>query len=62
MKRRRTLPPGSRHHEYWCAIFVGRPCNCEDPPRGDRRPIRRLGPGGAEQAKPKARAKQEEVA
>ena len=23
---RRKLPPGTRHHESWCAIFFGEPC------------------------------------
>jgi hypothetical protein len=57
--KRRKLPPWSRHHEYWCAIFDGGRCNCDDdPPRGDERPTKRLGPGGVELRK----AKQEEVA
>ena len=25
MRRRRKLPPWSRHHEDWCAIFLGKP-------------------------------------
>jgi hypothetical protein len=38
---RRKLPPWSRHHEPWCAIFQGRSCDCDDdfgPPRR-RRPL-----------------------
>ena len=37
---KRKLPPWSRHHEYWCNVFVGRPCNCDDGQRPDhpRRP------------------------
>jgi hypothetical protein len=57
--KRRTLPPWSSHHEYWCAIFAGGRCNCDDNPRReDRRPTKRRGPEGGEQAK----AKQEEEA
>jgi hypothetical protein len=56
--KRRTLPPWSRHHEYWCAIFAGGRCNCDDDPPREDRPTRRLGPEGGEQAK----AKQEEEA
>jgi hypothetical protein len=43
----RKLPPGSRHHEDWCAIYRGKPCDCDDD--GDRRPRRRPAPlsGGA---------------
>jgi hypothetical protein len=40
--RRRKLAPGTRHHEYWCAIFNGKPCDCDDdrrPPRGWHRPL-----------------------
>jgi hypothetical protein len=39
--RRRKLPPGTRHHEPWCAIFFGKPCDCDD---DDRRPRRRRPP------------------
>jgi hypothetical protein len=28
--KRRKLPPGSRHHEPWCAIFRGLLCDCDD--------------------------------
>jgi hypothetical protein len=39
--RRRKLPPGSRHHEPWCAIFRGKRCDCADDNDGDndRRPV-----------------------
>jgi len=34
MRRRpptkRKLPPGTRHHEPWCAIFWGKTCDCDD--------------------------------
>ena len=32
--------PGMRHHEYWCAIFNGGRCNCDDDPPGPRIPRR----------------------
>jgi hypothetical protein len=32
--RRRKLPPSTRHHEPWCGVFFGQPCNCDD----DNRP------------------------
>jgi hypothetical protein len=44
---RRKLPPGTRHHEYWCAIFNGGRCNCDDDPPGPPIPRRRLSSGGA---------------
>jgi hypothetical protein len=41
--RRRKLPPGTRHHEPWCAIFYGKACNCDDDdrpkPRRPRPPL-----------------------
>jgi hypothetical protein len=41
---RRKLPPWSRHHETWCAIFRGKSCDCDDdlPPGRRRLPL----PGG----------------
>jgi hypothetical protein len=51
--RRRKLPPGSRHHEEWCAIFRGKSCDCDD---DDRRPPpqhRPLAGGGADTPKKK---------
>jgi hypothetical protein len=52
-RRNKTLPPGSRHHQYWCAIFKDGRCDCDDDP--PPAPRRRRGPssGGA---KPPARA------
>jgi hypothetical protein len=42
--RRRKLPPGTRHHEPWCAVFFGKPCNCDDDdrpkPNRQRPPLR----------------------
>jgi hypothetical protein len=39
---RRKLPPWSRHHQDWCAIFRSRPCDCDDDndrrERGPRNP------------------------
>ena len=58
--KRRKLPPGSRHHEYWCAIFYGRRCNCDD--NGDPpRITRRGGPSGAEPPKKDEKRELEEV-
>jgi hypothetical protein len=40
--RRRKLPPGTRFHEYWCAIYRDRPCDCSDDdhrPPETRRPL-----------------------
>jgi hypothetical protein len=45
--RRRKLPPWSRHHEPWCAVYRGKLCDCDD---DDHRPRYRQGPiagGGA---------------
>jgi hypothetical protein len=30
MRPSKKLPPGSRHHEPWCAIFRGKRCDCDD--------------------------------
>ena len=48
-QRNKTLPPGSRWHQYWCAIFQGRRCDCDEEPPSV--PRRRSGPssGGAKQ-------------
>jgi hypothetical protein len=49
--RRQKLPPGTRHHEPWCAIFFGKSCNCDD---DDHRPPRHRPPplsGGEEPLK-----------
>jgi hypothetical protein len=53
------LPPGSRWHQYWCAIFHGKPCDCDD---DDRPPVtcRLLGGGGA--AAPKKRKRRQVAA
>jgi hypothetical protein len=50
--KRRKLPPGTRHHEYWCAIFYGRPCNCDDDQGRPPRITRRGGAPGAEPSEP----------
>jgi hypothetical protein len=42
---RRKLPPWSRHHETWCAVFRSKPCDCDDLPPGPGRRRRPL-PGG----------------
>ena len=34
MKRKPS--PWSRHHEFWCAIFRGKPCDCDDDSRPSR--------------------------
>jgi hypothetical protein len=44
MKKPKKLPPGSRYHESWCAIFRGKTCDCDDLPPGPRR--RRPPPDG----------------
>jgi hypothetical protein len=46
MPRKRKLPPSSRHHQSWCAIFYGRPCDCDDDLPPNRRRHRPLVPGG----------------
>jgi hypothetical protein len=41
----KKLPPGSRHHQYWCGIFDRCRCDCDDDtwkPGRRRRPL----PGG----------------
>lgn len=56
--KRRKLPPGTRHHEDWCAVYRGEACNCDDDnggPRYRRRPV--AGGGGA----PKREKKLEEA-
>ena len=40
--KRRVLPPGSRHHEPWCAVYQWKICDCDDDrrdPRYRRRPL-----------------------
>jgi len=51
---KRKLPPWSRHHQYWCAIFDGKTCNCDDDNgRGRRRRSPPLSGGGAPKEKEK---------
>jgi hypothetical protein len=42
MRPSKKLPPGSRHHEPWCAFFRGKRCDCDDddhrPPHYRQRP------------------------
>jgi hypothetical protein len=35
--RRRKLPPWSRHHEEWCAVYRGEPCDCDNDTGGRKR-------------------------
>jgi hypothetical protein len=49
-KRNKRLPPGSKWHQYWCGIFAGKRCDCDDgyrPPKPRRRPL--LGGGAVKQ-------------
>ena len=46
-QRNKTLPPGSRWHQYWCAIFRRKPCDCDGPPPRPPRRLRRGGGGAA---------------
>ena len=56
---RRKLPPWSRHHESWCAIFRGKTCDCDD--GGGRRTRRRRNlPLGGGEAPPKQERELEE--
>jgi hypothetical protein len=48
---KRKLPPRSRRHEYWCAIYDGKPCNCDDDGRERRRRNPPLSGGGAPKQK-----------
>jgi hypothetical protein len=56
----RELPRWSRHHESWCAIFRGKPCDCDDdrPPQRRRRP---LSGGGAPAPEREKKRELEEV-
>jgi hypothetical protein len=38
MRPPKKLPPWSRHHESWCAVFRGKPGDCDD---DDHRPASR---------------------
>jgi hypothetical protein len=40
--KRKDLPPWSRHHQPWCAVFFGEPCDCDDDDR--RKPKRQRPP------------------
>jgi hypothetical protein len=42
----RSLPPGTRHQEPWCAIFYGKVCNCDDDRPKPGRPRQPLKGGG----------------
>jgi len=42
MRSPKKLPPWSRHHENWCAIFRGKSCDCGDD--GRRPQVRRRSP------------------
>jgi hypothetical protein len=44
MRPPKKLPPWSRHHEPWCAVFRDKPCDCDD---DDPRPPQRSPRGGA---------------
>jgi hypothetical protein len=60
MKRSKKLPPWSRHHESWCAVFRGKSCDCDD--NDDRRPRRRPSPLSGGNVPPKKRERElEEV-
>ena len=50
--RRRKLPPGTRHHEPWCAIFYGKACNCDDDRPTPGRPRAPLSGGDAPKREP----------
>jgi hypothetical protein len=58
-ERNKRLPPGSRWHQYWCAIFNGKRCDCDEgrPPR----PGHRRGQGGGGATVPTKKAKAVEV-
>jgi hypothetical protein len=43
--RRRKPPPGTHHHEPWCAIYRGKSCDCDDD-GGHRSPQHRPLAGG----------------
>jgi hypothetical protein len=45
------LPPGSRHHEEWCAIFRGKRCDCDDDHGDDRHQRRPVSGSDAPQPK-----------
>ena len=46
--------PRGRWHKSWCAVFRGKPCDCDDD-GGHREPRRRQPPLGGGSAPPKKR-------
>lgn len=58
MRRKRKLPPGTRHHEPWCGVFYGKSCDCDD---GSYRLQRRPTPLGGGEAPLKADRELEEA-
>jgi hypothetical protein len=61
MRPPKKLPPWSRHHEKWCAVFRGKSCDCDDD-GGHREPRRRQPPLGGGGAPPKKRERELEDA
>jgi hypothetical protein len=61
-ERNKTLPPGSRWHQYWCAIFEDKPCDCDDEDRGREHPLEPYPRKGGRPAMPAKRALEEEPA
>jgi hypothetical protein len=60
MRPPKKLPPWSRHHEPWCAIFRDQPCDCDD---DDRRPpqYRQRPPRGGGAAPPERKQELEDA-
>jgi hypothetical protein len=46
MRPPKKLPPWSRHHEPWCAVYRDKPCDCDDGGHRPRHGHRRLRGGG----------------
>jgi hypothetical protein len=57
-ERNKRLPPGSRWHQCWCAIFKGKKCDCDD---DNYRPGTRRLRGGGGAAVPTKKQKALEV-
>jgi hypothetical protein len=55
----RKLPPWSRHHEPWYAIFRGKGCDCDDD--GGRRIRRRRPNSGGDAPAPEREKKLEDA-
>jgi hypothetical protein len=55
----RKLPPWSRHHEPWYAIFRGKGCDCDDD--GGRRIRRRRPSSGGDAPAPEREKKLEDA-